>query len=108
MQRILNGRIMNGLALSALLMGLAAPRNAGAQSGVTLFGALSNFDVLNDNGKEAYGFEIEIQGNLTGVGGTFTWNRYGAPQIVPFAGGVYVRYMAQWDPATQRFNTSTP
>jgi len=87
----------------------AASMSAFAQSGVTMFGALSNFDVLNDQGQETFGFEIEIQGvNPGDVGGTFTWNRYGAPQIVPFTGGVYVRYMAQWNAATQTFNTGTP
>lgn len=78
-----------------------------AQAQVTMFGSLANFDVLNDNGQPAYGFEIEMQG-VSSVGGTFTWNRYGAPQIVPFSGGVYVRYTAQWDSVRQAFSTATP
>jgi len=85
----------------------AAPLAVKAQTAVTMFGALSNFDVLNDNGQVAYGFEIEIHGSGS-IGGIFTANRYGSPQVVPFTGGMYVRYMAQWDPARQAFNTGTP
>ena len=102
----LNSKFHNRAALAIALF--AAPLAIHAQTGVTLFGALSNFDVLNDTGQETYGFEIEIRGNLTGVGGTFNYNRYGAPQVVPFAGGVYVRYMANWDAAAQKYSTSTP
>src|SRR4051794_17034552 len=94
--------------IPTLVLSLIATAALNAQSGVTLFGALSNFDVINDTGQETYGFEIEIQGNLTSIGGSFIWNRYGSPQVVPFQGGVYVRYMAQWDPAAQKFSTSTP
>jgi uncharacterized repeat protein (TIGR02543 family) len=88
---------------------LASSLCASAQTTATMFGALANFDVLNDQGKETYGFEIEIHGiNSSDIGGTFSWNRYGSPQIVPFTGGVYVRYMAKWDAARQLFNTATP
>lgn len=81
--------------------------SAQGQSTPTLFGSLSNFDVLNDTGEPAYGFEIEIHG-LSSVGGTFNWNRFGTPQIVPFQGGVYVRYMAGWDPTAGKYLTATP
>ncbi len=91
---------------ACLLTLLFAPLTVNAQT-VTLYGALSNFDVMNDTGQEAYGFEIEIQG-VTTIGGSFTGNRYGAPQVVPFAGGVYVRYMAAWDAAAHRFVAATP
>ncbi len=87
---------------------LAASFSIQAQT-VTMFGALSNFDVLNDQGQETFGFQIEIQGvQASDIGGTFTWNRYGTPRIVPFTGGVYVRYTAQWDAARQVYNTGTP
>src|SRR5438552_19194422 len=46
---------------SLLLAMLAAPMAMRAQS-VTLFGALGNFDVLNDTGQDAPGFEIELDG----------------------------------------------
>jgi List-Bact-rpt repeat protein len=84
---------------------LLTPLTSQAQTAV-LFGALSNFDILNDTGQVTYGFEIELDG-ISSVGGTYTGNRYGQPAIVPFAGGVYVRYMSPYDPATQRFITGT-
>ena len=90
----------------ALLALMAAPLALQAQT-VTMYGALSNFDVINDTGEQAHGFEIEIHG-ITSVGGTFTWNRYGASQITPFADGVYVRYLSPWDAASQQFVIGTP
>jgi hypothetical protein len=73
-----------------------------------MYGALSNFDVVNTTGEPTYGFEIEIHG-VTSPGGYFTWNRYGNPIVTPTpdGNGVYVRYMAQWDPAAKQFSTST-
>lgn len=90
-------------SLFAVLIGSPA---ATAQT-ASMYGTLANFDVINDTGEETHGFEIEIQG-LTGVAGTFTWNRYGAPSIEPYAGGVYVRYKSAWNPAAQVWVTSTP
>ncbi|MGC4053783.1 MAG: hypothetical protein QM757_31735 [Paludibaculum sp.] len=90
-----------------LLAALSAAVCAQAQTPVTLFGALSNFDVLNDTKEPAYGFEIELHG-ISSVGGTFNWNRFGAANIVPFQGGVYVRYLAGYDPATKQYLTATP
>ena len=94
------------LSASALLALLAVPAAMQGQT-VTMYGALSNFDVINDTGEPAHGFEIEIHG-ITSIGGAFTWNRYGATQITPFADGVYVRYLSAWDPASQTFVVSTP
>jgi len=78
---------------------LAAP--AAAQA-VTLFGTLSNFDIVNDTGQEAYGFEIELDG-ISGVGYSFSANRYGTPRTIPFSGGTYVRYGANWDTIQQQW-----
>src|SRR5689334_20474943 len=66
------GKALWGAALLVALLG--APNAMHAQS-ATLFGALSNFDVLNNVGQETFGFEIEIDG-VTGIGGTFNYNRY--------------------------------
>ncbi len=53
--------------------------------------------------------------NLTGVTQgdiTYTFGapyiRYGSPTIVPYPGGVYVRYMSPWDATNQRYVTATP
>src|SRR5512133_676849 len=97
-----------GAALSVAALLLLSPfaQTARAQSSAVLFGALSNFDILNDTGQMTYGFEIELDG-ISSVGGTYWGNRYGQPTIVPFPGGVYVRYMSPWDPVQQRFVTGT-
>ncbi|MCU1259718.1 MAG: hypothetical protein JWO80_2603 [Bryobacterales bacterium] len=98
--------VLNRACLPALLTLLTAAAAVQAQT-VTMYGTLSNFDVINDTGEPAHGFEIEIHG-MTSLGGTFTYNRYGASQITPFPGGMYVRYLSPWDPATQQFMVTTP
>src|SRR4051812_13328080 len=55
----MNKRLAGGLA--AGLLGMLAPLAIQAQTQtVTLYGSLSNFDVINDTGETAHGFEIEI------------------------------------------------
>ena len=77
-------------------------------SGITVFGALSNFDIYNDTGQDAYGFQIELDGvSPQQVIATFPATRYGAASIIPFAGGVYVRYNAQYDPTSGKYSAST-
>lgn len=93
---------------AGLLVLLAMPFAMQGQS-VTLYGSLSNFDVVNDTGGEVCGFEIEFHGS-TGVNSYYNWNRYGAPRVVPFAtgGGIYARWLAPWDPVTKKCVNSTP
>jgi hypothetical protein len=92
---------------------LLAATIAGSQlyaqtQGTTVFGSPYNFDIYNDTGQDAHGFQIEVYG-LTPqqIVATFTATRYGAPQIVPFSGGVYVRYTSSWDSAAQHFTATT-
>lgn len=101
----LTGRILCGGAL--LLALLIAPVTSRAQT-VTLFGALGNFDVLNDTGQDANGFEIELDGiTPQQVVYEFNWTRYGASQIIPILGGVIVRWQSPWDSVSQRFTIAT-
>ena len=97
-----------GLAL------LAAPVAVRAQA-VVMAGSYQNFDVLNNTGAPTYGFEMEVHGvsssQLTRI---FPSNfnagviRYGFGTATDFPGGVYVRWVAPYDPATGQFTTSTP
>src|SRR5262249_25656271 len=98
---------MLGKCAPLALLALAAPDSMHAQ--VTLYGALSNFDVVNDTGGEVHGFEIEFHG-LTVVTSYYNGNRYGAPQVTPMpgGGGMYVLWMSPWDAAGQRFVIGTP
>jgi hypothetical protein len=77
----------------------------------TTFGALSNFDCFNDTGQPVHGFEIELEG-LTSADVLYTfgapWNRYGDPVKVDFPGGVHVRYLSPYNPATKSFTQTTP
>ncbi|MFO0747859.1 MAG: hypothetical protein U1F43_19660 [Myxococcota bacterium] len=97
-------------SLAFSTVGVVAASDAAHAQTATLFGALSNFDVLNDTGENAYGFEIDLPGVQlnTNFYYFFTWNRYGTPAVVPYAGGTYIRYMAQWDATAQAFTTATP
>jgi hypothetical protein len=63
-------------ALAASLMVALAPMPAAAA--VSVFGSLANFDTVNDTGKPAYGFEIEIEDSTFfkgSVGSVFGLNR---------------------------------
>lgn len=77
------------------LMALSSPAQAS-----TSYGALGNFDVVNDTGQTCYGFEIEIDGvHSTAIGGTYSYNHYGVPKIRedntdPMHPKVFVRYEA--------------
>ena len=104
-----------GLAIlgTSICFGFMAPLSASAQ---TTFGALSNFDVVNDTGGDCHGFEIELDG-ISSQDVTYTfgapYERYGDPEIVnsPDSQGnprVFVRYKSTWDPSTQRFVQATP
>jgi hypothetical protein len=82
-------------------------------SASTIFGTLSNFDVINDTGGDCHGFEIELEGvSKLEVSYTFgaPWNRYGNPTIEdkPDGTGVYIRYKSTYDPVTQQFMQATP
>ncbi len=90
-----------------LAAALALPAVLSAQS-VTLFGSLANFDVLNDTGQDAHGFEIEVQASQAQAYGTFNATRYGGAtfQATP-TGGVIVRWAAAYDAATQRWSATT-
>ena len=90
------------------LMALAAAPAAMRAQSVTLFGGLSNFDVLNDTGQETHGFEIEMQGiPSTSKPYTFNYTRYGASQTIPTANGVVVRWVSSYDAANQRWTATT-
>jgi len=55
--------------------------STGAQAD-TAYGALGNFDVVNDTGQTCNGFEIEIDdARSTEIGGTYNYNHYGTPKI---------------------------
>lgn len=102
-----------GLAL------LATPSPLRAQS-ATIIGYPANFDSINDTGVYTAGFEIEADGihgaEVTRVFGDITpfnpangcYIRYCSGAIIPFNGGVYIRWTGQWNPATQQFSQMTP
>ena len=99
------GRAIRGtVGLLALLAAPLALQTLQAQS-VTLFGALSNFDVLNDTGQDTHGFEIELQGIST-VPYSFPATRYGASKSSVIPGGVVLRWSSPWDAANQRFTVN--
>ncbi len=97
---------------------LAVPAASQAQTAPTIVGSLANFDAVNDTEGEKEGFEIQLEGiepnNITrvfGQSGATCYIRYcigsitpyGTPGTAPF--GVYVRWTAQYDAATQTFTT---
>ena len=95
-----------------------APIGGRAQTAPAIVGSLGNFDVVNDTDGEKDGFEIQLEGlqpgdvtRVFGQTGTTCYIRYcagsitsyGTPGVAPF--GVYVRWTATYDAATQTFTT---
>src|SRR3954452_17769075 len=102
-------------ALAALL---AMPKGSQAQTAPTIVGSLANFDAVNDTEGEKEGFEIQLEGlepnditRVFGQSGATCYIRYcigsiapyGTPGVAPF--GVYVRWTANYNAATQTFTT---
>lgn len=108
-----NWASVTGRAVTASLFALSINGVARAE---TTFGALSNFDVVNDTGGDCHGFEIELDG-ISSHEVTYTfgapYERYGDPEIVdsPDALGnprTFVRYRSAWNPGSQSFVEATP
>lgn len=98
--------LLGGAAFSLAV--LAAPVCGHAQT-ATITGNLGGFDVVNDTGQEAHGFEIQIEGitrndlYYTGFG-----QRYGQGVVESYATGVYIRWLSPYDPGSQHFTATTP
>src|SRR3954469_13482327 len=85
---------------------LAASSTASAQSAVS--GALGNFDAANYEGHDVHGMEIQIEGIQPGdLSPSWCGNKYNCPVIVPYASGVYVRYVSAYDPVNHVFTATT-
>ena len=103
-------KILIGIALAIFAL-------AGRASAGTLFGALSNFDAVNDTGSPCNGFEIELDDiQSKDVTYTFQYQRYGVPKITEdtfLVGGVshprtFVRWMSPYDQVNHVFTQTTP
>lgn len=95
-----------------------------------VIGFLGNFDVINDTGSTAHGFEIDLEGlsasDITDTfGGAGRWfpsgkgfnratavERYGAPTITEYSNGstfgTRVTYSGAWNSASQAWDYGTP
>lgn len=71
-----------GCAIFAIMILLALPRTAFAQTGLTIYGGLDNFDCYNESGQDCDGFEIEIEGlHKEDVWHTWAYSAFGAPTV---------------------------
>ncbi len=106
---------MKGLAAALASAVIAsAPALVHAQT-VVMAGNYQNFDVLNNTGGEACGFEMEVHGvSSSQITRIFPSNfnagviRYGFGTATDFPGGVYVRWESPYDAASGRYTTCTP
>ncbi len=94
------------LGSSLLLLALISAPAAKGQ--VTLFGAPSNFDVLNDTGKDAHGFEIELDGlQPADLAGVWTASRY-PYTVVTVPAGIVIHYASPYVNNQYTVTTVTP
>jgi hypothetical protein len=97
--------------LAVLGIVLALPLFNAPVSASTMFGSLSNFDVVNDTGEICRGFEIELEGvNPPDIAFTFgnPYIRYGDPTLVATATGTIVRYASAFGPSGWAVGTPIP
>jgi hypothetical protein len=98
------GKVVAGLALAAAMFGA---HSAQAQT-ATIYGQVGNFDVANNTGDNAHGFEIEIQGvDPAQIYAHFDYQRYGVGTVQAFPGGTYIRWTSAYDPATHTDGATT-
>ena len=99
--------------ITVVLLALTGRAPAG-----TVFGALSNFDAVNDTGSPCNGFEIELDDiQSKDVTYTFDFQRYGMPKITEdtFLDSsnvshprTFVRWMSPYDQVNHVFTLATP
>lgn len=101
-------------ALRAAAVAALAALAAGGPASAQVYGSLANFDAVNDTGRVAHGFEIDIEDpaydrsrlySVFGLDRDFgvplsSVERYGAPAVTEVAGvGVTIRYQAAFGAA---------
>lgn len=95
------------LGSSAMLLGFFAS-SANMQAQVTLFGTPSNFDVYNDTGRDAHGFEVELQGiKSTDLAGVWSASRY-PYTIITTANGIIIHYASPYVNGQYQVGTVVP
>ena len=104
-------KILTGITVAILAF-------AGRAAAGTFFGALSNFDAVNDTGSPCNGFEIELDDiQSKDVTYTFDFQRYGLPKIAEdtFLDSsnvshprTFVRWMSPYDQVNHVFTLATP
>ena len=99
MKTLMSRWMKGGLAFVAMFaFGVAAHASVA-------YGALSNFDTVNDTGHECHGFEIELEDvHSTDITYTYDYNHYGTPSIrednsVPGHPKVFIRWESKKDAA---------
>ncbi len=67
-----------------------------AQS-ATIYGSVGNFDIINNTGVEACGFEMVIEGIQHDPAlYTYSWSRYGAAVLTPYSNGAVTGTRITW------------
>lgn len=119
--------INKSILVASLMLGLSIHPQSG---GASVIGFLGNFDVINDTGSTAHGFEIELEGlHSSDITDTFgglnrgfptgrgfdpanSVQRYGSPSITEYANGTVfgtrVTYMGLFDSSSNTWDYGTP
>ncbi|MEQ1517406.1 MAG: hypothetical protein ABL931_13055, partial [Usitatibacteraceae bacterium] len=78
-------------------MGISlAPALVHAQT-ATIYGSVGNFDVVNNTGENACGFEMELEGVAYDPAiYSYSWTRFGQATLAPYTNGIVSGTRVTW------------
>ena len=85
------------LASGLVALGLLVASAPAPAQTATIYGSIGNFDIANNTGEDACGFEIELEGLPAGTP-LYGWtgNRYGVPTYTPYTNAVASGMRIRW------------
>lgn len=102
------GRSLRRIATLLTLGCLASGATPAPAQTTAIKGVLSGFDINNDTGELAYGFEIDFEGaDESDLYAPGAGEAYGRPTFVPYPGGVKVRWESLYHPEDDSYDHHT-
>ncbi len=99
---------LRALAQVAAVVASSAALTVFAQT-ATIYGSSGNFDVVNNTGENACGFEMDLEGvSPSPKPYTYDWTRYGAATVAPYTNGAVSGTRVTWKSGDCSVNRTVP